>query len=72
MRKVIVNSTPLIVLCGIGQLFVLRELYQEIWLPEALYRGSHSKRGSGLCAGKDSRGVDPCGKNPGLYGKEDV
>lgn len=38
MRKVIVNSTPLIVLCGIGQLFVLRELYQEIWIPEAVYR----------------------------------
>lgn len=38
MRKVVVNSTPLIVLCGIGQLSILRELYQEIWIPEAVYR----------------------------------
>lgn len=38
MRKVIVNSTPLIVLCGIGQLSILRELYQEIWIPDAVYR----------------------------------
>lgn len=38
MRKVIVNSTPLIVLCGIGRLFILRDLYQEIWIPEAVYQ----------------------------------
>ncbi len=38
MRKVIVNSTPLIVLCGIGRLSILRELYQEIFIPEAVYR----------------------------------
>lgn len=29
MPKVIVNSTPLIALCGIGQLNILKELYQE-------------------------------------------
>ena len=38
MRKVIVNATPLIILCGIGQLDILRELYQEIMIPDAVYR----------------------------------
>lgn len=30
MRKVIVNSTPLIALCNAGQLHLLRALYGEI------------------------------------------
>ncbi len=38
MRKVVVNPTPLIVLCGIGRLDILRELYQKIMIPEAVYR----------------------------------
>lgn len=38
MRKVIVNSTPLIVLCGIGRLDILREMYQEIYIPFAVFR----------------------------------
>lgn len=38
MRKVIVNSTPLIVLCGIGRLNILRELYEEIVIPTAVFR----------------------------------
>lgn len=29
MRKVIVNSTPLIVLCGIGRLDILKNLYEK-------------------------------------------
>lgn len=33
MRKVIVNSTPLIVLCGIGKLNILKEMYEEIIIP---------------------------------------
>lgn len=33
MCKVIVNSTPLIVLCGIGKLNILKELYEEIVIP---------------------------------------
>ena len=37
MRKVIVNSTPLIVLCGIGKLNILKELYKEIVIPSAVY-----------------------------------
>lgn len=37
MLKVIVNSTPIIVLCGIGKLDFLRELYGEITIPTAVY-----------------------------------
>ena len=38
MLKVIVNSTPIIVLCGIGKLDILRRLYGEITIPAAVYR----------------------------------
>lgn len=38
MPKVVVNSTPLIVLCGIGRLDILRNLYHEIMIPDAVYR----------------------------------
>ena len=38
MRKVIVNSTPLIALSNIGQLDLLRQLYCEIYLPQAVFR----------------------------------
>lgn len=38
MPKVIVNSTPLIVLCGIGRLDILQKMYHEIHIPEAVYR----------------------------------
>lgn len=38
MHKVIVNSTPLIVLCGVGKLDILRELYREIFIPAAVYQ----------------------------------
>lgn len=38
MLKVIVNSIPIIVLCGIGKLDILRELYREITIPTAVYR----------------------------------
>lgn len=37
MRKVIVNTTPLIALAGIGQLNLLRQLYSEITIPRAVY-----------------------------------
>ncbi len=37
MRKVIVNTTPLIALAGIGQLDLLRQLYSEITIPRAVY-----------------------------------
>ena len=38
MRKVIVNSTPLIVLCEIGKLDILRAMYEKITIPSAVYR----------------------------------
>lgn len=37
MRKVIVNSTPLIALCHVNQLKVLKQLYGEIIIPKAVY-----------------------------------
>lgn len=37
MRKVIVNSTPLIALCHVNQLVVLKQLYGEITIPKAVY-----------------------------------
>lgn len=49
MRKVIANSTPLIVLCGIGRLDILRELYEEIAIPAAVFREVTAKDDS-ACA----------------------
>ena len=46
MRKVIVNSTPLIALCKVGALDVLKRLYGEITIPEAVYREILFKRDS--------------------------
>lgn len=37
MRRVIVNSTPLIVLCNVGRLHLLKHLYQEIFIPHAVF-----------------------------------
>ena len=37
MRRVIVNSTPLIVLAHIGNLDLLRQIYGEIVIPQAVY-----------------------------------
>lgn len=38
MRKVIVNSTPLIALCHVDHLDILKKLYGEVTIPEAVYR----------------------------------
>ena len=38
MRKVVVNTTPLIALSHVSQLDVLKRLYGEIVIPEAVYR----------------------------------
>ena len=37
MRKVVVNSTPLIALGRIGRLDLLKQLYQEIIIPDAVF-----------------------------------
>ncbi len=38
MLRVIVNSTPLLTLGKIGKLEILREMYQEIIIPHAVYK----------------------------------
>ena len=38
MRKVVVNSTPLLVLGNIDKLSILKELYGTIYISEAVYR----------------------------------
>lgn len=38
MRKVVVNTTPLIALSHVGQLDLLKYMYGEIIIPEAVYR----------------------------------
>lgn len=38
MHKVVVNTTPLIALSHVGQISVLRKLYGEIIIPEAVYK----------------------------------
>ena len=38
MRKMVVNTTPLIALSHVGQLNILKKLYGEVIVPEAVYR----------------------------------
>ena len=56
MRKVIVNSTPLIVLCSIGRLEILQKMYAEITIPAAVYREVTEKEDKG-------RRMDTCTRN---------
>ncbi len=37
MRKIISNSTPLIILSKIGELEILKNLYEEIIIPQAVF-----------------------------------
>lgn len=37
MRKVVVNSTPLIALSGINHLEILHKIYGEVFIPNAVY-----------------------------------
>lgn len=46
MRKVIVNTTPLIALCHVGQLDILKKMYGEIAIPQAVYRELSAKKES--------------------------
>ena len=44
MLKVVVNSTPLIILCNINLLYILKELYGEILIPEAVFNEVTAKQ----------------------------
>lgn len=46
MRKIVVNTTPLIALSHVGQLDILKRLYGEIFIPEAVYKELSVKTGS--------------------------
>ena len=46
MRKVIVNATPLIALCHVNQLSLLRMLYGKIEIPQAVYDEISAKEDS--------------------------
>ena len=48
MRKVVVNTTPIIALADIGHLVLLKQLYGEIIIPEAVDREIISEPARGL------------------------
>lgn len=41
LEPVVSNTTPLITLAGIGLLELLPQLYQTVWIPEAVYVEYH-------------------------------
>lgn len=56
MHKVIINSTPVITLCNIGKIDILKELYGTVTVPSAVYREVIAKSDSAcqqfrLCRG---------------------
>ena len=46
MRKVILNTTPLIALCHVGKLGLLQKIYGEVMIPQAVYRELSEKKES--------------------------
>ncbi len=46
MPKVIVNSTPLITLCNINEINILKELYETVTIPKAVYEEITAKEDS--------------------------
>ncbi len=54
MHRVIVNSTPLIVLSNINLLFVLEKLYKDIYIPQAVYDEVTAKHDSACEQIKDN------------------
>ena len=57
MRKVVVNTTPLIALSHVGRLNILKELYGEIIIPEAVYKELSAKEDS-ICKNAVERSRD--------------
>lgn len=53
----VVNTTPLIALSHVGQLSLLKELYGEIIIPEAVYRELSVKSDS-ICKSTVDRSLD--------------
>jgi len=45
-RIVIINSTPIIALASIDSLYLLKELYKEVYIPKAVYDEICAKQGS--------------------------
>lgn len=56
MRKVIVNSTPIIALCHINQFELFKKLYGVIYVPDAVYREISAKQDS-VCKSKVDQAV---------------
>ena len=54
MRRIIVNSTPLIALCNADLLYVLKELYGQIVIPQAVYEEVTEKEDSACLQVKDN------------------
>ena len=48
MRKVVVNSTPLMALCHVGQLDILKAMYVCVYIPGAVY-GKLSAKPESIC-----------------------
>ena len=57
MRKVVVNTSPLIALSGISALTLLRDLYGEVMIPKAVYEEISAKPES-LCKREVDRAAD--------------
>ena len=57
MRKVIVNATPLVALCHVGQLDILKKVYGEIIIPQAVYRELSEKKES-ICKKRVDASLD--------------
>ena len=58
MRKVVVNTTPLIALANIGQLELLREPYGEVFIPDAVMEEIRSEPARSLV--KDANWIKQC------------
>ncbi|MDD6489229.1 MAG: DUF3368 domain-containing protein [Clostridia bacterium] len=54
MHKVVVNSTPLLVLGNIGKLDILRELYGKIYISEAVFKEVSEKNDAASAALRSS------------------